>query len=402
MKADEIGYPLDRHTPVRHVVTELDRVAPDSLSVAEMAATYNHPNPADLGRVVKMEGRRGKDDAKVWLLTKVIGELGETQVAPTGDGRYVLAKPFDKLRYKRHKIHRMVDTDDADAEATLRVAYNNLKFTDRPFYVTLVGARGKESEERLSLHPLAHAFPHMSQEEFWRLAKDMKANGVQVPITLRDGKVLDGRHRVALAAALKVPVRATEFVGDDAEALKYVLSLNVERRHLSIAQRGLVVQEFYLPQAEAEAEERKRQAGEDNGRGQDRFVHSCTNLSDPVRATKVAADRSNGLATPRTLATMQPVREAPKTKARIMLGEIKTASEARREALKEIGSDEPEKPPIMNQKTANEKFGSALHEVKLACLALESGTLGDTTRENLHERISELEEHLRKARALLG
>jgi hypothetical protein len=44
-------------------------------------------------------------------------------------------------------------------------------------------------------HPLADIFPPMTKAELAALAEDIKANGLQLPIVLFEGKILDGRSR---------------------------------------------------------------------------------------------------------------------------------------------------------------------------------------------------------------
>ena len=91
----------------------------------------------------------------------------------------------------------------------------------------------------LELHPLCTLFPRMSDDEFAGLRADIAANGQRSPITLYEGKILDGgnRYRACLAEG-KTP-RFVEFDGGDPAA--YVLSLNLRRRHLSVGQQAALV-----------------------------------------------------------------------------------------------------------------------------------------------------------------
>src|ERR1700677_873101 len=47
----------------------------------------------------------------------------------------------------------------------------------------------------LEFHPLAHIFPMLDDDELKTLAEDIKDKGLTEPITLYEGKVLDGRNR---------------------------------------------------------------------------------------------------------------------------------------------------------------------------------------------------------------
>jgi ParB-like chromosome segregation protein Spo0J len=90
----------------------------------------------------------------------------------------------------------------------------------------------------LQSHPIADAFPMMAGTEFAELVADIKANGVREPIVLHEGKILDGRNRYRAAQRAGVECPCTEFQGTD--PIKYVVSLNLRRRHLDQGQRAWV------------------------------------------------------------------------------------------------------------------------------------------------------------------
>ncbi len=93
----------------------------------------------------------------------------------------------------------------------------------------------------LQVHRLALLLPEMGQAEFSMLVDDIEAHGVHEPITLYEGQVLDGRHRVRAAIECGKPVESKTFTGSDAEAQALVLSLNLHRRHLTIEQRRALI-----------------------------------------------------------------------------------------------------------------------------------------------------------------
>ena len=78
----------------------------------------------------------------------------------------------------------------------------------------------------------------MTTEEMASLVEDIKANGLAQPIVTHEGKILDGRHRYQACLQAGVEPQFTEFRGND--ALAFVLSANLNRRHLSVAQRAMV------------------------------------------------------------------------------------------------------------------------------------------------------------------
>ena len=50
-------------------------------------------------------------------------------------------------------------------------------------------------------HPLADLLPLVVGDEFEALVADIRVHGLRVPITLLDGKVLDGRNRLRACEA---------------------------------------------------------------------------------------------------------------------------------------------------------------------------------------------------------
>ncbi len=87
-------------------------------------------------------------------------------------------------------------------------------------------------------HPLADLFPMMSKDELAALVEDVRDRGVQRPIVLLDGQVLDGRNRYMAAREAEVGYRVVDFTGPDPVA--FVVSENLRRRHLSDSQRAMV------------------------------------------------------------------------------------------------------------------------------------------------------------------
>ena len=272
----------------------------------------------------------------------------------------------------------------ATEDHELRSMYSDLQ-NERQFEVRVLGPQGGEKIRRLRLHPLARAIPQMSVQEFLDLGQTVKEKGVRVPIVLYNGQVLDGRHRVAIAAALRVPVRVEEFTGDDTDALDEVMFLNLHRRHLSIAQRALIVGERYLPQAKAEVKVGRPE-------GTNKLPPTGGNFQRDDNAIQIAAKRSNGLASARTLQRMEPVWEAPKTRERIRSGEITNATDARRAALKELGKDAPGDVPG-TPKPFNTDIGQSLGSIRRAVESLQKGHIGeinDVLHEEIKERLAEI------------
>jgi len=123
------------------------------------------------------------------------------------------------------------------------------------------------------VHPFADKFPLISGEEFSDLVEDIRDRGQRQPIVLNhDGTVLiDGRNRYrACEAAGTEPL--AERLGpeyDETMILEYIVSINVERRHLDAGQRAFLALDFEAAFAEA-ARVAKVEAGKEFGRGHPR------------------------------------------------------------------------------------------------------------------------------------
>jgi ParB-like chromosome segregation protein Spo0J len=87
--------------------------------------------------------------------------------------------------------------------------------------------------EHLEFHPLANVFPLLEGKEFDALVADIKANGLRERITLYEDKILDGRDRYRACLEAGIAVKIEDFEGDEADALAFVISKNIHRRHLT-------------------------------------------------------------------------------------------------------------------------------------------------------------------------
>jgi len=92
-------------------------------------------------------------------------------------------------------------------------------------------------------HPLSSAFPAMQAEEFQSLRDSIEAIGVQNPITLLDGMVIDGWHRYSAANDLGMDCPAVEL--GDVDPRDFVLAQNKTRRHITAAQLAMAAVSVY-------------------------------------------------------------------------------------------------------------------------------------------------------------
>jgi transcriptional regulator with XRE-family HTH domain len=97
-------------------------------------------------------------------------------------------------------------------------------------------------------HEICLWLPH-KPETVEDIANDMVANGFRIDraIATHEGKILDGRHRYEAALKVGVDPIFTEFQGTKGEAIAYVTSENVARRHLNNSEKEY----FYVKRADA-------------------------------------------------------------------------------------------------------------------------------------------------------
>lgn len=249
--------------------------------------------------------------------------------------------------------------------------------------VTVTLADGTEDKWELAVHPLAKMIPVIISGDLDRLVNDVKANGVNEPLTMFQGKVLDGRNRLAVASVLGVPVQLTEFDGDYDEAKSFVWSANAARRHLSTPQIALAAERFgFIDAAKKEAGTAKP-----NPDGSARHVGAAP-------WAHIAAKRV-GAISPHTLERFQEARvtEAPDTMRLIDEGKIRRVDIAVKEAVAErtvlTGRMIEVPPPV--PRTAFDRLGCARGDVLAAERAVLAGDRGSMTRQQFAERAREIQ-----------
>ena len=96
----------------------------------------------------------------------------------------------------------------------------------------------------MQYHPLANIFPLMQGDAFAALVADIKEHGVREPVVVLQDRLLDGRNRWRAAEAAGVTITSSNIRQFDPKtggsALSYVISKNLQRRHLNESQRAMV------------------------------------------------------------------------------------------------------------------------------------------------------------------
>ena len=160
----------------------------------------------------------------------------------------------------------------------------------------------------LEFNPVANIFPLMQGAEYNQLKDDITANGLLDSIWLdTEGRILDGRNRCRVCLDVGVEPQYRTYEGSD--ELKFVISKNLHRRHLSESQRAVVASRLANMPAH-------------------RIDNKSANLPTSISQTQAASMLN---VSERSLRTVKAIeRDAPELIERIESGEI-TAHEAQKE-----------------------------------------------------------------------
>lgn len=90
----------------------------------------------------------------------------------------------------------------------------------------------------MEFHEVASIFPMMSAEEFAALKADIQASGLLEPIWTYQNSIIDGRNRYNACIELGIKPSFREWDGNGS-LKRFVVSLNLIRRHLDETQRGM-------------------------------------------------------------------------------------------------------------------------------------------------------------------
>ena len=82
-------------------------------------------------------------------------------------------------------------------------------------------------------HPICLLVPSADEDELQNLTDDIRAHGLLDPIVLFENRILDGRNRAIACEIAGIAPRYVEFEGAREEALMFVVSHNLKRRHLT-------------------------------------------------------------------------------------------------------------------------------------------------------------------------
>lgn len=132
-------------------------------------------------------------------------------------------------------------------------------------------------------HSYCTLFPQADEKTLTDISADIKENGLNEPIILYEGKILDGRNRYLACGMAGVEPTFKNYTGD--EPLQYVVSKNLHRRHLNESQRAMLGQKLWKMAHEGESPAKVTQ--EDISK---QFNVSPASVRSAARLAEVAID----------------------------------------------------------------------------------------------------------------
>jgi hypothetical protein len=184
---------------------------------------------------------------------------------------------------------------------------------------------------RLEVHPAAKIFPLMRGQEYVALRDDIKVNGLQWPVILHGGLLLDGRNRESACLETGTELRTIDGTEMIADPWAYVISVNLRRRHLTDQQKREAIA-AYLAQA---PEKSDRQVGKELG-VDGKTVARARAEGEDVRKVPHVAKRTD------TKGRKQPAKKPPARPKHVVVQSAgKTTDEVHAEVMVAMGAAPP-------------------------------------------------------------
>lgn len=215
--------------------------------------------------------------------------------------------------------------------------------------------------KKLKHHPAADVFPMMDDERMQDLQDDIRKYGQMEPITICDGKILDGRNRYAACLAIGAKPTTRVHHGDP---WLFAWSLNGARRDLEKTVRVLIYQDCVEGSAKwnkrqgkiiADAQKKRVESAARQARNENGDFVAVADHDDrrpPKRGRDVAREAvaAELNVSPATVGRATEIARRPDLKQKVVSGEITPA-----QALREIRGP-ASKPSIKSCLPAFEKL----------------------------------------------
>lgn len=144
----------------------------------------------------------------------------------------------------------------------------------------------------IPFHPVSEVFPLLEGEAFEAFKADIAENGLREQLWTWQGAIIDGRNRLRACIALGIKPATREWDGKGS-LVRFVLSLNLHRRHLSPSQGGMAATNA-LPFLQEEAKRRQSEGGKTGGNGRPQIIQKkvCQIIDTPIRQPDRAAQEA--------------------------------------------------------------------------------------------------------------
>ena len=193
------------------------------------------------------------------------------------------------------------------------------------------------TEGKYGVHSAAENFPLLDESRYADLRRDIENQGQREPITLYDGKVLDGRNRLRACCDLGIDPLVADKTAEIGDPYAYVWSLNGERRDLAgNEQRYLIWQACREGSAAFQAE--KQRIADEANRKRAEATKAQHAISNPRAGERVKSGTCTDSTTTKPEPT--PAKEQAKTRAaKATASHTDMGAVARMDALKKAAPD---------------------------------------------------------------
>jgi len=182
------------------------------------------------------------------------------------------------------------------------------------------------------LHPACEELPELSAERYAEMVESIREHGLEDAITVHNGVVLDGRHRLRACTEAGVEPRFEEWDGRGGTPVGFI-ALKQIRRDMTASQRAMWAAEYVLPDEEEAARERLAE-GRARGAEATNTGRSPARLPDTGEAREKAAEKAGVSA--RYVSDAKRVRDRDEALAdEVKKGSLSLPEAARRSKLAE-------------------------------------------------------------------
>lgn len=240
---------------------------------------------------------------------------------------------------------------------------------------------------KFTQHPLSAAWPAMQADEFQSLKDSISNVGVQNPITLFEGQVIDGWHRYAAANEVGMPC-PSKLLGN-VDPVDFVISQNDARRHVTASQRALAVSANY---AWKPIGSNQHKGGAAPGAASQKTTAELAVIAGTSERTIRQAKVVEAKATPEVKAAVRAGTMSIKAAA-------ETTAPAKRAKVAPVVVNEPAIPPE-DVYTPLDGARDQIEELQAMLAVANLGTIAEEDKDQAKNLIAELRAEIKKLQAM--